>query len=445
MTPKIDINRCYEHKYTRKAPSNQPNRLFCFFYRLHAIDSATFIHMKPWIQKIIGFGLASFFSDFSHEMTVSLIPVLVAQFVGAAAAPFYLGIIASLSDAFAASLRLFSGYASDRISRKKPLIAIGYALSAIFSALVGFTHSIWSLLTCRILSYSGSGLREPARDAVIAATIAPAYYGRAFGLKSAMDTLGSLVGPVVAILCTGYFSTQNIFLLSLIPGILSVVSIIFLTSESPTSAKKIHAQTSFLQEIKTLPKPFFMFLGILIIFDLGFIHKLLLLARAQQLLSGNNIAQLLVVLYAVFNASRACAEFLIGWASDYINRILLLALFGCGLLTVNAYMLITPHASLTYYICIFFIAGISVAASTLKKACVADMLPEGIRGTGFGVLQASEGFATLVSSALIGFLWTHYSPLISFGYVIVLSLTAMALLLLFSVFTSRDSILQSPA
>lgn len=401
--------------------------------------------MKPWIQKIIGFGLASFFSDFSHEMTVSLIPTLVAQFVGAAQAPFFLGIISSLTDAFAAFLRLFSGYLSDRISRKKPLIALGYALSAIFSTLVGFTHSIWTLLTCRIFSFTGSGLREPPRDALLTASVGPAYYGRAFGLKSAMDTLGALIGPLVGFVCAGYLSTQNIFLLSLIPGILSVAAIIFLTKDIAVPAKNLRVSTTMLQEVRQLPKPFILFLIIMFIFDLSCINKLLLLGRTQQIISGSNIAQLLVLLYAVFNATRAGAEFFIGWISDYINRIALLALLGCSMLTVTAYLLITPHASLFYCISIFIIAAISTAAvTTLKKACAADMLPEDVRGLGFGVLQAAEGFAMLISSALIGFLWTHYSPLVGFGYVIILSFAAMILLLLFA-FTPHDNIPQSPA
>ncbi len=88
--------------------------------------------MKEWIKKVFGFGIASFFSDFSHEMTVSLIPVLVTQFVGPAQAPFFLGIISSLTDAFAAFLRLIAGFVSDHLQRKKPLIAVGYAMSAVF-------------------------------------------------------------------------------------------------------------------------------------------------------------------------------------------------------------------------------------------------------------------------------------------------------------------------
>lgn len=396
--------------------------------------------MKTWIKKIFGFGLASFFSDFSHEMTVSLIPLLVAQFVGAAQAPFFLGIISSISDAFASFLRLFAGFISDRLSRKKPLIMLGYGMSALFSTLVGFTSSIWGVLVYRMLSFTGSGLREPPRDALIATSIEPANYGRAFGLKSAMDTLGSLVGPLVAFALVGVVSMRSIFVLSFIPGILAVGAILFFTKDILVPQKGGHSPRNLLNDLSHMPRSFLIFLIILFIFDLSCFNKLLLLSRAQEILSigTSSVAQWLVLLYAIFNSTRACSEFLIGFLSDYVNRIVLLALFGCGFFAGVAFLLITPHASLAYCTLIFVLAGISTAAmTTLKKACAADMLPADIRGLGYGILQASEGFAMLISSALIGFLWTHYSPLLGFSYVMVMSVSAMVLLLGFRALQSR--------
>lgn len=394
------------------------------------------MRITSWIKKIFGFGLASFLSDFSHEMTISLIPVLVAQFVGAAQAPLYLGIISSVSDAFASFLRLIAGYLTDILPRKKPLIMLGYGMSALFSALVGFTHSISGLLACRMLSFAGSGLREPSRDAVIATIIEPENYGRAFGLRNAMDTLGSLVGPLVAFVCIGIVSTRSIFLLSFIPGILAVAAILFLTQDVPITKKTTKISPTFWNDFVLLPRPFVIFLTVMFIFDVASFNKLLLLSRTQEILAGSHYssAQWLVLLYVFFNSARACSEFMIGLLSDYINRIFLLALLGCATLAVVALLLITPHASFAYCAGICALAGVSAAAVlTLKKACAADMLPADIRGFGYGVLQASEGFASLISSALVGFLWSHYSPTLGFLYVMVLSSIATVLLLVVSI------------
>lgn len=390
--------------------------------------------MKSWIKKIFGFGLASFFGDFNHEMTISLIPILVAQFVGPARAPLFLGFISSLSDACASLVRLISGFLTDRLPRKKPLIVIGYAITAVFSTMTGFANSIWTVFLCRVLSFSGSGLREPPRDAIIATIIEPAYYGRAFGLRSAMDTFGGLIGPLVAFVCLGFLSMRGIFVLSFVPGLLAVLAILFLTNDPVITKKHTRHPSALWQDFFSLPPLFMLFLGILFIFDLSNFSKLLLLSRAQEVLSANPgfSSSWLVILYAFFNITRALGELFIGLLSDYVNRIVLLSLVGCGMFVILAFLLIASKASFLYYLLIFGIAGISTSTvMTLKKACAADMLPPQIRGLGYGTLQASEGFASLISSAVIGFLWVHYAPLVGFSYAIVLSLTAMILLFIF--------------
>jgi MFS family permease len=397
--------------------------------------------MKTWIKKVFGFGLASFLSDFSHEMTVSLIPALVSGFVGPTQAPFVLGVISSTTDAFASFLRLFSGYISDKISHKKPLIAIGYGISAIFSTVTGFANSALQLLVYRTLSFTGSALREPPRDALIAASVEPKYYGRAFGLQRAMDTMGSLVGPLVAFVASSYllFSPQSIFILSFIPGICAVFAIVFLTQDLVINARIKRMLIDWPNDIRLLPGSYYALLVIFFIFDLGNINKLLLLMRAQEILSYShvNTVPIIVLLYAIYNATRAISEFLIGLLSDYINRQLLLALFGFAVLAIVSWLLMAASASLLYCAFLFFLGGISMAATTtLKKAIIADIIPADIRGCGFGMLQASEGFASLFSSALIGFLWTHYSVKLAFGYSMFLS-TCATFLMLILIFSFR--------
>ncbi len=200
-------------------------------------------------------------------------------------------------------------------------------------------------------------------------------------------------------------------------------------------------QSDWWQDIKMLPRSFLIFLVIVFIFDVGSFNKLLLIARAQEILQTGSIArsaQLIVLLYAIFNSVRSCAEFILGLVSDYINRSVLLAIVGCGTLAITAWLLMIPHASLSYCALIFALSAMSTApVTTLKKACAADMLPTPIRGLGFGLLQAGEGFASLVANILIGSLWTYYSVVLAFSYVVVLSLLAMVLLLCFGIYYRR--------
>jgi len=207
-----------------------------------------------------------------------------------------------------------------------------------------------------------------------------------------------------------------------------------------TPEKRTSLPPTLWQDFLMMPRTFKIFLAIITIFDLSCFNKLLLLTRAHEILTmdASSIAQWLVLLYALFNVVRACSELLIGFLSDYINRMLLLALFGCGAFAGTAFMLLNSHASFLYCTIIFGLAGISAAAmTTLKKACAADMLPADIRGLGYGVLQAGEGFAALISSSVIGFLWTYYSATLGFSYVIALSITAMMLLIGFGITQQR--------
>lgn len=252
-----------------------------------------------------------------------------------------------------------------------------------------------------------------------------------------MDTLGALTGPIFAFYCASvlFLSTKTIFVISFIPGIFAVFTILFFTKDIKIARKQIRIPSTFWHDIGLLPRSYIIFLIILFIFDLANLNKLLLLARAREILmiDPSLLNGMIVLLYAIFNLTRASAEFGVGVLSDYINRYLLFAIFGMGFLSIAAWLLLSPHATFFYCIGVFILAGISVATvTTLKKTCAAHMLPAEIRGLGFGFMQASEGFALLFSNMFIGFIWSYYSAFLSFSYVITLSLSAMIALLIFS-------------
>ena len=168
--------------------------------------------------------------------------------------------------------------------------------------------------------------------------------------------------------------------------------------------KKSRISPTLWQDILRLPKFFIIFVIILFILDLSTLNKLLLIARAQEILivKASSIPQYIVLLYAFFNIVRAGSEFLLGLISDYVNRIVLLAFFGSAILALEAFLLLAPQANFIYCLAIFALAGINASTvMTLKKASAADMLPGDIRGLGYGVLQASEGFAALIANFLI--------------------------------------------
>ena len=390
--------------------------------------------MKSWLNKnIIGFCSASFFGDWCHEMSTAILPMLVAQLIGSTYAPVALGFIQGFSDAVSTIAKLLSGWLSVRVPFYKPFLIIGYGLLAIFLPLIGVAQSIFAVLVYKTIAWFGRGLREPMRDTWLASIVSPHYYGRVFGLQRACDTLGALIGPVSTFfLLKMNYSLSSIFLITFIPGVFSVLSIVFFTQEEKHKhpIKKI----AFLESIKQLPAEFNSFLAIMFIFGCGNFNPALLIYRVQQLFGYEESILLAtaqgVLLYTFFNIIRALSEFGIGTLSDYVNRRILLAIVGFGFFGITALGFMVQTTSIWFWALFFGCAGVSAGTvKVLEKAYASYMLPDHLRGMGLGVLQSIDGVGDLLSSFIVGMLWSWGSPIIGLIYATILSFIAMALLI----------------
>ena len=390
--------------------------------------------MKSWLNRnMIGFCSASFFGDWCHEMGTAILPMFIAQLIGATYVPFALGIIQGCADAGATVTKLFSGLLADRVSFYKPFLIAGYGIAGIFLALIGAAKTVFAVFVCKVIAWLAKGIREPMRDTWIANIVPSAFYGRAFGLQRAWDTLGALVGPLtVFLLLKMNTSLSSIFFISIIPGMCAALSIIFLTSEEKRETP-LHQQPFFMEQLKMLPAEFISFLWIIFLFGLGNFNQTLLIYRVQMLLGQENSFVVAtaegVLLYAFFNIIRAMSEFGMGTLSDYVNRKLLLAIFGFGFFGITSvgFMIQTTHV--WFWLIFFGCAGLSAGTvKALEKAHAAYILPPEIRGTGLGVLQSLDGIGDLLSSLVVGLLWSAFSPEIGLMYAAVLSFMAMILL-----------------
>lgn len=391
--------------------------------------------MKSWLNKnIIGFCSASFFGDWCHEMGTSILPMFVAQLIGPAYAPFAIGSIQGVADAGATVTKLLSGLLADRVPFYKPFLIFGYGVAGIFLALIGAAHSVVTVFVFKIIAWLAKGIREPMRDTWLAKLVSPMIYGRAFGLQRAWDTLGALIGPVtVFILLKMDFALSSIFFLSFIPAIFSVFSIVLLTSEDKREVSNAHP-LHFIEQIKTLPSEFMVFLLIMFLFGMGNFNQALLIYRIQDLLGQDHSLMVAttqgVLLYVFFNIIRAMSEFGMGTLSDYVNRKMLLALFGFGFFGITAVCCIAQTTNLWFWLMCFGCAGLSAGTvKALEKAHAAYILPESARGTGLGLLQSIDGVGDLLSSIMVGILWSAISPSIGLIYAAILSFLAMFLLI----------------
>src|SRR6266567_3550035 len=184
-----------------------------------------------WLNStVLGIGLASLFSDTSHEMATTIMPAFLAT-MGVAAA--WLGLIEGVSDGLSSFAKMASGFYTDRFTRRKPIAVSGYVITALGTAAFGLATGAWHVLLARAGAWLGWGVRTPVRKALLAAAVTKETYGRAFGFERMMDTLGAIEGPASAFLLLQVLNHRYpvLFALTLIPSLIAAVLIVVLVKE----------------------------------------------------------------------------------------------------------------------------------------------------------------------------------------------------------------------
>lgn len=376
-----------------------------------------------WLNRnVAGMALASFFSDAGHEAATSILPLFL---VSIGAPPAALGAIEGVADAVSSFIKLGAGWFSDRIGRRKPIAVAGYALTGLTTGLFALATAWPHVLLARAAGWFGRGIRGPVRDAMLSESVTPETRGRAFGFHRAGDTLGAIVGPAFALallsLLAGREATavtyRQIFWITLIPGLLSTLSFALFVKERARLAN--HAANLF-KTIGGLPTRFKLFLIGVGIFGAGdFAHSLLTLRAAQMLtpeMGAARAGQIAIALYVLHNVLYAGMSFPIGALADRIGKRGLLAL-GYGVAALMGIGWIVAVPSVWMLGLLFALGGAFIAAEdALEGVLAADLLPEDVRGTGYGVLATVNGLGDFLSSVVVGALWTAVNPAAGFAY-----------------------------
>jgi MFS family permease len=236
---------------------------------------------KPdrWLNRnIAGMGLASLFSDWNHEMASAVLPVFLSSVLHAPA--FALGVIEGVADGLSTVFEVWSGWYSDRIGKRKGLAAIGYFITAVSKASFALATNWWHVLLGRTAGWIGWSVRSPVRDALLAESTHPRTVGRAFAFHRMMDTLGAIAGPLTATLLIARVPIRTVFLISLIPGLCAVLTILLLVKEK---ARQPDTRSTW-QSLKNLSSDFKRFLIPVGIFGMSNFAVTLLILRAENLL-----------------------------------------------------------------------------------------------------------------------------------------------------------------
>lgn len=356
-------------------------------------------------------GFVSMFMDVSSEMIHSLLPVFLVGTLGASVA--LVGLIEGVAEATASITKVFSGWISDRLGKRKLLAVLGYGLGALSKPIFPLAVTPVEVLGARFADRIGKGIRGAPRDALVADITEPGARGAAFGLRQALDTVGAFLGPLVAIglmlLLAG--DIRAVFAWAVIPAVIAVLLIIFGVEEPKRSHTPSQARIPIRwSEVRDMGRPFWSVVAVGVVFTLARFSEAFLVLRAQDVgLRAALIPLVLIVMNMVYAAVAAPA----GSLSDRMDRRALLAM-GLGVLILAdlALAFLPTIGGVLFGVALW---GMHMGMTQgLLAALVADAAPDRLRGTAFGVFNLATGLTLLVASALAGMLWSRLGPLTPF-------------------------------
>ncbi len=361
------------------------------------------------LQRNIFFaGIVSFFMDFSSEMVYPLVPLFLSSVLGVPKS--VIGLIEGIAESTASLLKVFSGWLSDRLGHRKWLMALGYGISTLSRPLIATAPNWGQVLSSRFMDRFGKGIRNAPRDALIVESCQEQRLGRSFGFHRGMDTLGAVVGPAAAFGLLAYYNGQYrlVFWLSMIPGLLAVLTIIIFIRE--TRVCPLDQVEKPRLDWSSFSGPYKFFIVVVTLFSLGNSSDVFLILRAQSL--GISVAAIPLI-YMVFNVVYGLGALPAGLLSDRIGPkpIILLGLILFGLIYLGFSLADRPvHIWL-----LFILYGVFMALTEgVQKAYLATIIPRDFKATGFGLYNTLVGLAVLPASVIGGLLWDRVGPSATF-------------------------------
>ena len=362
--------------------------------------------------------MGSLLTDLSSEMLYAVIPLYVTEVLGAPIS--VVGLIEGVAESTASTLKAVSGWLSDRSRRRRPFALAGYTLSAIAKPLLALAASWTWVLGARVVDRAGKGLRGPARDALIADSTAPEHRGRAFGFHRAMDTMGAVIGPLLALVALSPFGLgyTGLFLLAAVPAFAGIVVLARVPEirgplpESPRTGFGLNVSPEL-----------FRFLAVIALFALGNSSNVFLLLRARDL---GWSPEGVLGLYVTYNLTYAAAALPAGSLSDRIGR--RGVLLGGFVLSGVVYAGFAIADDRLYAVPLLALYGLYAAAfAGAGRAYVSDLAQRGRIATAMGLYQAVTGVLVLVASLIAGVLWERFGAHAPFVFGATTSLAAAVL------------------
>ena len=387
-----------------------------------------FLGLNP---NVFFLGIVSLLTDVSSEMIFTLVPLFLRNVLGA---PFLaIGLIGGLSESVDAVFRIFSGWLSDKVGKRKPLAVLGYSISTVAKPFMYLAASWGSVLAIRFGDRIGKGIRTSSRDALIADSVSAKERGKGFGFHRAMDTFGAVLGLAIAVIIIylvqggglqlSLETYQWIVLVGVVPAVLAVLVLVIFVRErgrkpSPDSS---HSGLALHKTSAGFDTRFKVFLAIMAVFTLGNSSDFFVILRAQNLEAPLIHVVLMLVL---FNATYMATALPAGVLSDRLGRRRVITV-GWFIYTL-VYLGFALTTDLWQVWLLFAAYGVYYGmVEGVARAFVADLVTEEKRGTAYGLYHGVVGLTLLPASLIAGWLWQAFSPAAPFFFGAALAFLAM--------------------
>ena len=387
-------------------------------------------------RSLYSFGLTSFFNDTATEMAYWVLPAFL---VSLGAGPAQLGVIEGIAESVASFAKLFSGYLTDRIQRRKPLVVGGYFVANAVKPLLAIATSWWHVLLIRFADRLAKGVRGTPRDVMVAESVGKERLGSAYGLIQSMDSAGAIVGPLTALVLLSRSSIRTIFFAAAVPGVLSVVVAIFgihetkrvssgekkvVPSERAVALRPGGTAEAAVSTRNGLPAAFYVVLAAVTLFSIGNSSDMFLVMRAQSIGIRVGLAPLLGL---VFNVTYTLGSWPAGWFSDRFSRRWIVAVG--YLIFAGVYFVFGRAPSvLAIWITMAVYGMYNALTQPVLKALVVETVKEEVRGRALGIYFFATSVATLAASLITGELWKHFGASMPFYASAGLALVSAAML-----------------
>lgn len=349
-------------------------------------------------------GFVSLLMDISSELVHSLLPFFMASVLGASM--MTIGLIEGIAEATAAILKVFSGSISDVIGKRKPLLVLGYGLAALSKPVFPLANTISWVFIARFLDRIGKGIRVAPRDAMIADIAPTQLRGAAYGLRQALDSIGALLGPLLAVVFLIWLANdiRAVMWVAVVPAALAVIVLVTLVRESNSiGSSQVKRAPLKVSDIKSLSLRYWLVVALGSVFTLARFSEAFLLLRAESLQLSLSFIPLVLV---IMNISYATIAYPAGKISDQVSAKSLLLLGLCVLILADGLLALANSIWMVFVGAFLWGAHMGITQGLLNKL-VADASPHSLRGTAFGIFNLASGVSLFFASAIAGLLWDH--------------------------------------